>query len=178
MVGRALGIARPQAAGVDRRDPDQTREMNAPRSRKSRPVRFGFCGGSRLSSCSWPSGRRRSGHATDGSDRIGPVLDIRGGSGCRMGRGKRQVNVTYEICLRITPTLDQRILEGAGVLLLKLHARQIFPDGRWRGGWLRGLLRRGLLSHCRTAAEHRCSDPQRDKQLAMLWRHELIRAAR
>ena len=99
-----------------------------------------------------------------------------------MGRGKRQVNVTYEICLRITPTLDQRILEGAGVLLLKLHARQIFPDGRWRGGWLRGLLRRGLLSHCRTAAEHRegdrCSDPQRDKQLATLGRNELIRAAR
>ena len=160
-------------------------EMNAPRSRKSRPVRFGFCGGSRLSSCSWPSGRRRngrSGHATDGSDRIGPVLDIRGGSGCRMGCGKRQVNVTYEICLGITPTLNQRILKRSGVLLLKQHARQLFPDDRWRGGWLRALLRRGLLSHCRTAAEHRdgdrCSDPQRDKQLATLWRHELIRAAR
>jgi hypothetical protein len=47
-----------------------------------------------------------------------------------MRRGKRQVHVTYEICLRIAPTLNRRILEWAGVLLLELHARHIFPDDR------------------------------------------------
>jgi hypothetical protein len=111
-----------------------------------------------------------------------------------MSRGKWQVHVTYEICLRITPTLNQRILEWAGVLLLEQHARQSFPDDRWLGRWLLALLRRGrlgrwllallrlgLLSHCGTAAEDRegdrRSDPQRDKRFATR-RHELIRAVR
>jgi hypothetical protein len=97
-----------------------------------------------------------------------------------MGGGNRQVHVTYEICLRITPTLDQRILERARVLLLKHHARHLFPD-RWRGRWLLGLLRRWLLSYCRAAAEDcregdRCSHRHHDKQVVML-RRELIRAA-
>ena len=100
-----------------------------------------------------------------------------------MGRGKRQVHVTYEICLRITPTLNHRILERARVLMLKQHARHFFPRDQCLGGWLLGLLRRGLLSHCGTAVEDRreggcCSDPYHDKQLATLWRYELIRAAR
>jgi hypothetical protein len=98
-----------------------------------------------------------------------------------MGRGNWQVHVTYEICLRITPTLNQGILQWAGVLLLEQHARQSFPDDRRLGRWLLALLRRRLLSHCRTAAEDRegdrCSDPQRDKRFATR-RHELIRAAR
>jgi hypothetical protein len=113
-----------------------------------------------------------------------------------MGRNKWQVHVTYQICLRITPTLNQGILQWAGVLLLEQHARQSFPDDRWFGRWLLALLRRGrlgrgllgrwllallrlgLLSHCGTAAEDRegdrCSDPQRDKRFTTR-RHELIR---
>jgi hypothetical protein len=96
-----------------------------------------------------------------------------------MGHGKRQINVAYEICLGITPTLNRRILKRAGVLLLEQHARHFFPDDRWRGRWLLGLLRRQLLSHCCAAEEDRrdrgrCSDPHHDTQFGTLWRQERI----
>jgi hypothetical protein len=78
-----------------------------------------------------------------------------------MGRGERQVDVAQNIGLRVTPTLDRRILERAGKLLLDLHARHAFPGHRRRGGRLLG---RRLLRKRRPTTENRkkygrCAEP-------------------
>jgi hypothetical protein len=68
-----------------------------------------------------------------------------------MGRGERKIDVAQNICLRVAPTLDRRILERPSKLLLDLHARHAFPGDRWRG---RRLARR-LLRERRPATENR-----------------------
>src|SRR5260221_5411012 len=70
---------------------------------------------------------RPSRDAADRADRIGAVLHEAGLSRRRVLRRDRQIDVADRSIRRIAPPLDDRLLQGAGQLPLKLNGRGLFP---------------------------------------------------